>query len=98
MPATEKCLGPSLDDTFDRLKGPTTCSLVTETYSTLLIELATGVMLPNEPACHTVLVRDGYVMVKIDHVHQNAESVALDILMIDAEIFTLGDARNTWIK
>ena len=64
----------------------------------LLIELAMGVMLPDEPACHTMPVQDGYVVVKIDHVHQNAESVALDILMIDAEIFTLGDARNTWIK
>ena len=46
--------------------------------------------MPQEKDCHTVLVQDGYVVVKIDHVHQNAESVALDILMIDAEIFTLG--------
>ena len=54
--------------------------------------------MPQEKDCHTVLVQDGYVVVKIDHIHQNAESVALDILMIDPKIFTLGDARNTWIK
>ena len=65
----------------------------------MLIELATGsIVMPQEKDCHTVPVQDGYVVVKIDHVHQNAESVALDMLMIDDEIFTLGDARNTWIK
>ena len=63
----------------------------------MLIELATGVVLPEEKICHTVPVQDGYVVVKIDHVHQNAEPIALDIPMADAEIFTLGDARNTWI-
>ena len=55
-------------------------------------------MLPEDKFCHTVLVRDGYVMVKIDHVHQNAEPIPLDIPMADAEIFTLGDARNTRIQ
>ena len=55
-------------------------------------------MLPEDKFCHTVPVQDGYVVVKIDHVHQNAESIALNILMIDAEIFTLGDARNTRIQ
>ena len=56
----------------------------------MLMELAQGVVLPEDKVCHTMPVQDGYVVVKIDHVHQNAESVALDILMIDAEIFTLG--------
>ena len=56
----------------------------------LLIELATGVVLPEEKVYHTVPVQDGYVVVKIDHVHQNAEPIALDIPMADAEIFTLG--------
>ena len=54
--------------------------------------------MPQEKDCHTVPVQDGYVVVKIDHVHQNAEPIPLDIPMADAEIFTLGDARNTWIK
>ena len=51
--------------------------------------------MPQEKDCHTVPVQDGYVVVKIDHVHQNAEPIALDIPMADAEIFTLGYARNT---
>jgi len=56
----------------------------------LLIELAMGVVLPDEPACHMVPVQDGYVVVKIDHVHHNTEPVALDIPMEDAEIFIWG--------
>jgi len=92
MPATEKCLGPSLDevDTFDRLNGPTPCSLITGRYSTLLIDLETGVVMPDQKDCHTVPVQDGYVEVKIDHVHHNAEPVALHIPMDDAEIFIWG--------
>ena len=90
MPATEKCLGPSLNDTFYSIKGPTPCSLVTGTYSMLLIELAMGVVLPDEPACHMVPVQDGYAVVKIDFVHENAEIVELDIPLPEAEIFYFG--------
>ncbi|RLN23092.1 hypothetical protein C2845_PM07G09490 [Panicum miliaceum] len=61
-------------------------------------ELGQGVVLPEEKVCHTVPVQDGYVVVKIDHVHQNAEAIPLDIPLPDAEIFTLGDARNTRIQ
>ncbi|RLN39307.1 hypothetical protein C2845_PM01G48060 [Panicum miliaceum] len=64
----------------------------------MLIELGQGVVLPEEKVCHTVPVQDGYVVVKIDHVHQNAEAIPLDIPLPDAEIFTLGDARNTRIQ
>jgi len=64
----------------------------------LLIELAMGVVLPDEPACHMVPVQDGYAVVKIDFVHENAEIVELDIPQPEAEIFTLGDARNTRIQ
>ena len=64
----------------------------------LLIELAMGVMLPDEPACHTMPVQDGYVVVKIDFVYENAEIVELDIPLPEAEIFTLGDARDTQIQ
>ena len=92
MPATEKCLGPSLDeaDTFDQLKGPTACSLVTGASSTLLMDLAQVVVLPKDKVYHIVPVQDGYVEVKIDHVHHNAEPVALHIPMDDAEIFIWG--------
>ncbi|RLN03069.1 hypothetical protein C2845_PM13G09100 [Panicum miliaceum] len=64
----------------------------------MLIELGQGVVLPEEKVCHTVPVQDGYVVVKIDHVHQNAEAIPLDIPLPDAKIFTLGDARNIRIQ
>ncbi|RLM50347.1 hypothetical protein C2845_PMPSC049113 [Panicum miliaceum] len=64
----------------------------------MLIELGQGVVLPEEKVYHTVPVQDGYVVVKIDHVHQNEEAIPLDIPLPDAEIFTLGDARNTRIQ
>ncbi|RLN34372.1 hypothetical protein C2845_PM03G26130 [Panicum miliaceum] len=53
-----------------------------------------GSCLPEEKVCNTVPVKEGYVVVKIDHVHQNVEAIPLP----DAEIFTLGDARNTQIQ
>ncbi|RLN03436.1 hypothetical protein C2845_PM13G10190 [Panicum miliaceum] len=64
----------------------------------MLIELGQGVVLPEEKVCHTMPVQDGYVVVKIDHVHQNAEAIPLDIPLPNAEIFTLRDARNTRIQ
>ena len=56
----------------------------------MLIELATGVVLPEEKICHTVPVQDGYVMVKIDFVHENAKDVALSIPLPKADIYILG--------
>ena len=37
-----------------------------------------------------VPVQDGYVMVKIDFVHENTKDVALPIPLPEADIFTLG--------
>ncbi|RLN32980.1 hypothetical protein C2845_PM03G23760 [Panicum miliaceum] len=85
-------------NTFDRINGPTPCSLITRSFSMMLIELGQRVVLPEEKVCHTVLVQDGYVVVKIDHVHQNTEAIPLDIPPPDAEIFTMRDARNTRIQ
>ncbi|RLN28314.1 hypothetical protein C2845_PM05G17920 [Panicum miliaceum] len=64
----------------------------------MLIELGQGVVLPEEKVCHMVPVQDGYVVVKIDYVYQNIEAIPLDIPLLDAEIFTFGDARNTRIQ
>ena len=89
----EKCIGPILDepDTVDRLNNvPTPCSIITGSYSTLLIELAQGIVQPGDKECHTVPVQDGYVMVKIDFVHENGKDVALPIPLPEADIFTWG--------
>ena len=50
MPAPDICLGPSHDepDTFDMLNGPTSCSLKAGGFSTLMMELAMGVVLPED--------------------------------------------------
>ncbi|RLN39276.1 uncharacterized protein C2845_PM01G44580 [Panicum miliaceum] len=100
MSSPDKCLGPSHDeqDTFDQLKGPTACSLVTGSFAMLLIELAQAVVLLENKVCHTVPVQDGYVVVKVDCVHENAEAYPLDIPVPNAEMFTLGDARTLWIQ
>ena len=37
-----------------------------------------------------VPVQDGYVTVKVDHIHQNVEDYPLDIPMPNAKIFILG--------
>ena len=97
MPDHEKCIGDILDEpnTIDRLNNvPTPCSIITGNYSPLLIELAQGIVQPKDKECHTVLVQDGYVVVKIDFVHENAKDVALPIPLLEADIFTLGDART----
>ncbi|RLN42760.1 hypothetical protein C2845_PM01G44310 [Panicum miliaceum] len=64
----------------------------------MLIELGQGVMLPEEKVYHTVPMQDGYVVVKIDHIHQNVEAIPLGIPLPDAKILTLGDARNSRIQ
>ena len=43
-------------------------------------------------------VQDGYVMVKIDFVHENAKDVTLSIPMPKADIYTLGDAHTMRIQ
>jgi len=45
-----------------------------------------------------VPVQDGYVVVKIDFVHENAKDVALPIPLPEADIYTLGDARTMRIQ
>ena len=77
---------------------PTPCSIITRSYSTLLIELAQGIVQPGDKECHTVPVQDGYVVVKIDFVHENAKDVALSVPLPEADIYTLGDARTMWIQ
>jgi len=37
-------------------------------------------------------------MVKIDFVHENAKDIVLPILMPEADIYTLGDARTMHIQ
>ena len=94
-------IGPRFDepDTIKRLNNvPTPYSIITESYSTLLIELAQGIVQPGEKECHTVPVQDGYVMVKIDFVHKNAKDVVLPIPLPEADIYTLGDARTMRIQ
>ena len=101
MPDHEKCLAAMLDepDTIDRLNNvPTPCSIITGSYSTLLFELAQEIVQPGDKECHTVPVQDGYVMVKIDFVHENAKDVALPIPLPEADIFTLADARAMRIQ
>ena len=79
-------------DTIDRLNNiPTPCSIITGDYSTLLIELAPGIVQPGDKKCHTKPVRDGYVMVKLAYFHDNTKDVALPIPLPDADIYTLGD-------
>ena len=97
----EKCIGPILDepDTIDKLNNvPTPCSIITGNYSTLLIELAQRIVQPGDKECHTVPVQDGYVVVKIDFVHENAKDVALPIPLPEADIYTLRDARPMRIQ
>ena len=64
----------------------------------MLIELAQGIVQPGDKECHTVPVQDGYVMVEIDFVHENANDVALSIPLPEADIYTLGDARTMRIQ
>src|SRR6185436_12885818 len=86
-------------DTIERLNNvPTPCSIITGSYSTLLFELAQGIVQPGDKECHTVLVQDGYVVVKIDFVHENTKDVALPIPLPEADIYTLGDARTMRIQ
>ena len=47
-------------------------------------------MQPGDKECHTVPVQGGYVMVKIDFVHENAKNVALPISLPEADIFYFG--------
>ena len=54
-----------------------------------------------DKVCHMVPVRDGYVVVKLDYVHDNAKDIALPIPLPEADIYTLGDAltiRIQWKK
>jgi hypothetical protein len=67
----------------------------------LFIELAQGIVQLGDKECHIVPVQDGYVVVKIDFVHQNAKDIALPIPLPEADIYTLGDAvtmRIQWMK
>src|SRR6185312_12137640 len=94
-------IAPMFDepDTNERLNNvPTPYSIITGSYSTLLIELAQGIVQPRDKECHMVLVQDGYVVVKIDFVHKNTKGVALPIPLPEANIFTLGDARTMRIQ
>ena len=97
-------IGPRFDepDTIKRLNNvPTPYNIITGSYSTLLIELSQRIVQPGDKECHTVPVQDGYVVVKIDFVHQNAKDIALPILLPEADIYTLGDAitkRIQWKK
>ena len=44
-------------------------------------------MLPKDKACHTVPLRDGYVVVKVYYVHENLEPIPLNIPVPEADIF-----------
>ena len=64
----------------------------------MLIELAQGIVQSVDKECHMVPVQDGYVVVKIDFVHENAKDVALPIPLPEADIYTLEDARTMRIQ
>ena len=64
----------------------------------MLIELAQGIVQPGDKECHTGPVQDGYVVVKIDFVHENAKDVVLPIPLPEADIYTLGDALTMRIE
>ena len=64
----------------------------------MLIELAQVIVQPGDKECHTVPVQDGYVMVKIDFVHENTKAVALPIPLPEADIYTFGDTRTMRIQ
>ena len=64
----------------------------------MLTELAQEIVQPGDKKCHTVPVQDGYVVVKLDFVHENAKDVALPILVPEADIFILADARTMRIQ
>ncbi|RLM69957.1 putative LRR receptor-like serine/threonine-protein kinase [Panicum miliaceum] len=82
MPSPNTWLGPSHDepDTFDQLKGPTACSLVTGSFATLLMELAQAVVLPKEKVCHTVPMQDGQL-------NKESKERQLGVVFIDPQQF-----------
>ena len=55
-------------------------------------------MQPGDKEFHTVLVQDGYVVVKIDFVNQNTKDIALPIPLPEVDIYTLGDALTMRIQ
>jgi hypothetical protein len=83
-------------DTIDKLTEPTACSLLDGT-----VELALVKVLPFQKACHSIPVRDGYVVVQPTYVWANAGHYPLPVPIAGGHIETLVGAlvqRIQWPK
>ncbi|KAG2561432.1 hypothetical protein PVAP13_8KG213701 [Panicum virgatum] len=86
MPEDASCF----DDTIDRLTEPTPCSLVT-TRGGYQMEVAKGLVYPQQTILHSVLILFGYAVVKVEMVIDDAKDIEL-VPPPNDEIRTLGEA------
>ena len=77
-------------DSIDALTDPTHCALLIY-HGGYQIELARGLVYPEQTELHTVLILDGYVVVKVEFVHMNFDDHVLKPPPND-ETLTLGHA------
>jgi hypothetical protein len=83
-------------DTIDKLTEPTECSLLDGTE-----EVALAKVFPFQKACHSVSVKDGYVVVQPTYVWANAGQYPLCVRIDGGDIATLAEAliqRIQWPK
>jgi hypothetical protein len=83
-------------DTIDKLIEPTACSLLDGT-----VELALAKVFPFQKACHSVPVRDGYVVEQPTYVWANASHYPLPVPIDGGDVATLAEAlvqRIQWPK
>ncbi|RLM49020.1 hypothetical protein C2845_PMPSC055709 [Panicum miliaceum] len=78
-------------DTIDQLTEPTPCSLV-GTHGGYQVEVARGLVYPQQTILHSVPVLYGYAVVKVEMVCNNSEGDVLDPPPPNDEIKTLGQA------
>jgi hypothetical protein len=74
-------------DTIDKLIEPNVCSLLDGT-----VELALAKVFPSQKACHSVPVRDGYVVVQPTYVWANTSQYPLPVPIGGGDIATLAAA------
>jgi len=77
-------------DSIDVLTDPTPCALLIYPGG-YQIEVARGLVYPQQTELHTVLILDGYVVVKVEYVHMNFDDHVLKPPPND-ETLTLGQA------
>jgi hypothetical protein len=86
----------SMLDTIDKLTEPTACSLLDGT-----VELALAKVFSSQKACHSVPVKDGYVVVQPTYVWANASQYPLPVPIDGGDVATLAEAlvqRIQWPK